>query len=72
MAKDRYDPAERRFNARRQKRSMIDGIAGLAELPTELGVPVAPDASMEPQLEERSGGPAVPGPSRATEDDPLD
>lgn len=36
------DLALRRLIASKQKRAMIDGIAALADLPSELGAPVVP------------------------------
>lgn len=39
------DLALRRLIAGKQKAAMIDGIASLTDLPTELGAPVAPPAA---------------------------
>ncbi len=39
------DLALRRLIASKQKRAMIDGIAALADLPSELGAPVVPPSA---------------------------
>jgi hypothetical protein len=43
------DLALRRLIASKQKGAMIDGIAELADLPTELGAPVTPPAPDAPR-----------------------